>query len=251
MTRPRFRAPKPFNKRSKESQSMNAKKSFFIICEGEKTEKQYFKGIFNNRIKLDIHQLIDIKVIDQIGTHIPHPLHLARACKWYFEKDINDDSMDIEDALFKSEDNEFDLSDYDETIDEIWLVFDRDPQTLFKNQYEEIEEICQQFKLNIGLTNPNFEFWLLLHLPDINQYNHTVLLKNRKIGGKNSKRYIEKELVNRLENGYSKNDIHFEEFIDRIDHAIDQEKLFEIIESNIFDNLGSNIGVLITKMKED
>lgn len=237
MTRPSFRKPRPFGSRSEQSGSLKPRKRFYIICEGEKTEKQYFQGVFNDRISLGIHQLIDIVVVEQDDSHIhiPHPKKLTESCIAMLEnKNIGDNA----------------LIEYDDSIDEIWLIFDRDPETLLENQVYEIIEKCKVHNINIGFTNPTFEFWLLLHLPDIDVYNEDIIKKNDKIGGKHSKRFVEKELSKRFENGYNKNNIRFERFGPNIDLAINQEKLFkqEILE--IIDEVGSNIGVLITTMKE-
>lgn len=156
MATPRFRKPKPFGARSEKSEISEPKKSFFIICEGEKTE----------------------------------------------------------------------------------------------NQFNEILEKCKKYGINIGFTNPTFEFWLLLHLPNINEYGEATLLANEKVGGKSSKRFVEKELSNRLTGGYNKNQIRFERFLPNVDLAIAQEKLFKNTVNDIFYNVGSNIGILISKMKQ-
>lgn len=236
MVTPRFRKPKPFGSRSEQSESSKPKKSFYIICEGEKTEKQYFDGIFNHRRSLNIDQFIDIVVIEQEEgvTHIPHPVHIVDGC-------IN--LIDNEDGT------QTDLIDYDSTIDEIWVIFDRDPNTFVEKQYHEVKEKCESYGINIGFTNPTFEFWLLLHLDNIEQYNITDLLANEKTGGKSSKRFVEKELSNRLEDGYNKNNIRFERFLPLVNTAIEQEKKFQQSVEGIFENVGSNIGIVINKMK--
>jgi len=236
MATARFRKPKPFGSRSETSEVSEPKKSFYIVCEGEKTENQYFNGVFNHRSALKINQLIDIVVIEQEegAPHVPHPKHLVDAC-------VN---MISDEKSTKS-----DLINYDKSIDEIWIIFDRDPQTLFEEQFEYVVETCIENGFHIGFTNPTFEFWLLLHLPDIQQYQTEMLLVNEKVGGKNSKRFVEKELSNRLENGYKKDNIRFERFIDKVELAIEQEKLFKRDILDIFTNVGSNIGILISKMK--
>lgn len=236
MATPRFRKPKTFGSRSEMSEISEPKKSFYIICEGEKTEKQYFNGVFNYRAELKIHQLIDIVVIEQDEgqEHIPHPVHIVNGCI---------DLIDNEDGM------QTDLIDYDSEIDELWVVFDRDPKTFFEQQYYEVRDKCNEYNINIGFTNPTFEFWLLLHLPDIDQYDVGELLKNEKVGGKKSKRYVEKELSIRL-GGYNKNDIQFCRFLKSIDLAIEQEKLFKQDVDEIFNNVGSNIGILISKIKD-
>lgn len=99
------------------------------------------------------------------------------------------------------------------------------------------------------MPTPTFELWLLLHLPDIEQYDNETLLSNERFGGKRSRRFIEKELSNRLENGYSKNDIKFRQFLENVDFAIEQEKKLVQDVELIFSQVGSNIGILISKMK--
>jgi hypothetical protein len=105
MKTPRFRKPKPFGSRSEMSEISEPKKSFYIICEGEKTEKQYFNGVFNFRNELKIHQLIDIVVIEQEEgqKHLPHPVHIVNGCISLID---NEDGTQI------------DLIDYDPEIDE-------------------------------------------------------------------------------------------------------------------------------------
>lgn len=237
MATPKFRKPRPFGSRSEMSEVSEPKKSFYIICEGEKTENQYFNGVFNHRAELKISQLIDIVVIEQEEgkEHVPHPVHIVDGC-------IN--------LINNTDGTQTDLIDYDSSIDELWVVFDRDPKTFFEEQFKYVCEKCEEYGINIGFTNPNFEFWLLLHLPDIDKYGIAELLTNEKVGGKNSKRFVEKELSNRLQGGYNKKDIRFNRFLPNISLAIEQEKLFKRNVFDIFIDVGSNIGILISKMKQ-
>lgn len=206
-----------------------------------KTENQYFNGIFNNRVELGIDQLIDIIVVEQLDNHIPHPMHLAEACKSTIDHIDRPDYFDVEELRLKK---------YDSEIDEIWLIFDRDPETFFKSQYYKVKKICETYNLNIGITNPNFEFWLLLHMPNVHEYNKVELLKNKK-DTSTGRRYLEMALDSRLPGGYSKGNIRFDRFKDGIALALEQSEKFEIDEYKILDNLGTTLGTLILRMKED
>ena len=53
------------------------------------------------------------------------------------------------------------------------------------------------------MTNPLFEFWLLLHVDDINKYNTETLFINDWDTPSKNRRYIDKELSNILTNGYN------------------------------------------------
>lgn len=181
--------------------------------------------------------MVDIVVIEQAEgqTHIPHPLHIVNGCIKLLEN---------------LEGCENDLINYDPKIDEIWVVFDRDSETFVEAQYIEVKEKCAKHNINIGFTNPTFEIWLLLHLPDFDKYEKNTLLLNERTGGKRSKRFVEKELSNRLVSGYCKNDIGFERFLKNVDFAIEQENQIAQNVEDIFNQVGSNIGILISKMKK-
>ena len=111
-------------------------------------------------------------------------------------------------------------------------------------------EICKEEEYNVALINPNFEFWLLLHLEDIEQYNYEDLAKNRK-PSKKAKRFIEKELSQRLEGGYGKKRGGFNVnimTIENIKRAIEQERLFANSIEEIKYSLGSNVGGLVEEI---
>ncbi len=228
---PRFRTPKPYGERSEKSESVQPRKTFYLICEGKKTEKQYFEGVFQNRRVLGISNGIDIVVMEQEGDHVPHPMYLVDECV----NIISDDKI-----------REEKLPNYNREIDEICIIFDRDPDTLSEEQIVRIRDGCSKSNIEIGFTNPNFEFWLLLHFERIEDYSRDVLLENRKIG---KKRYIEKELSEKM-GGYKKSSINFSYFLYRVDTAIEQERQFEQTIEGISNNLGSNIGLLMTRFRE-
>ena len=72
------------------------------------------------------------------------------------------------------------------------------------------------------------------------------MLENKKVGAK--RRFIEKELSNRLEGGYNKNNIGFERFKENVYLAIEQEKFFCEDIYEMINLLGSNIGLLLSSM---
>jgi hypothetical protein len=109
------------------------KKLFLIATEGTKTEPQYF-SLFNDR-----QSIIRIKLID--GRKDTSPLKVLQRMKNYLN----------EEALIKS--------------DEAWLVIDKDDWT--EDQLQALYSWSME-KENYGfaLSNPNFEYWLLLHFED-------------------------------------------------------------------------------------
>ena len=229
-----FRTPKPFGQRSNSKEKIE-KKKYLLVVEGSKTEIDYFNGIFNYRKELDIDELIDITVVEreEVNRNDSHPNHLLQG---------------ILKKIGKIEtDEEYECITYKEEIDEVWLIFDRDEGNFSKEQFADILRKCNENKFKIGLTNPTFEFWLLLHFPYIEQYKREDLLENRRENTR--KRYLDKLLSEKL-NGYNKL-IQFEKIKDNINLAIAQEKYFEQRIPEIFETLVSNIGTMIAKMKLD
>lgn len=133
---------------------------------------------------------------------------------------------------------------YNKDIDKICLVMDRDKGNVKPFQYDEIIQKCNEKYIKLYVSNPTFEFWLLLHSDKIYELDRTELLQNKRLG---KKRYIEKELTYKF-NGYKKDNIKFERFSPHINLAIQQEKDFCEDIQHLKDDLGSNVGVLISEL---
>ena len=135
---------------------------------------------------------------------------------------------------------------YSEDIDKMCLIVDRDKKSFKEEQYNYVKEECKRKNFKFYVTNPCFEFWLLLHFDEVHSINREKLLENKRASSK--VRYIESELKKYFP--YNKNKYYAELLIEKIDSAIENEKRFcEDIEE-LKDKLGSNIGLLIKELKE-
>lgn len=140
---------------------------------------------------------------------------------------------------------------YEEDFDKICLIVDRDKESFIStpenNQYQYVLDKCREMGFQFYVTNPCFEFWLLLHFDEVFQLDKEKLLNNPKVTAK--RRYAENEL-RRIYPGYSKTGYHAEPFVRDIDKAIENEKEFcEDIEE-LEASVGSNIGKLICEMRK-
>ena len=110
------------------------KKLFVISAEGSKTERQYF-GIFNQP-----GSIVQVKCLKRSPTK-SSPIQVLRGMRNCLRKE----------SLRKT--------------DEAWIVVDKDAWT--EGQFKELLEWAKG-KENRGLaiSNPNFEYWLLLHFED-------------------------------------------------------------------------------------
>ena len=135
---------------------------------------------------------------------------------------------------------------YSEDIDKMCLIVDRDKKSFKEGQYNYVKEECKRKNFKFYVTNPCFEFWLLLHFDEVHSINREKLLENKRASSK--VRYVESELKKYFP--YNKNKYNAELLIEKIDLAIENEKRFcEDIEE-LKDKLGSNIGLLIKELKE-
>lgn len=211
-------------------ESKEENKFVIIACEGAETEYQYFHLI---KSKLELKATVKMEIIkrseDEKNSSAPTKV---------VETLQNISKEKLQDIKIKN------LSE--DSFDIYWIVVDREKQESKKINLEKAIATCKEESYNIALSNPSFEFWLLLHVVDINTYDREQLFENKK---ESKKRYLEKELSKVLK-GYNKVKIKEVDFIsnEKIKKALNQEKVFENDLEKIIDNLGSNVGSLINEI---
>ena len=132
---------------------------------------------------------------------------------------------------------------YNKDLDYICMIIDRDKGNIKTHQYLQLLKKCEEKKIRLFVTNPTFEFWLLLHSQKVFEYCPAKLLANWKKG---NKRFLEEVLSDVFE-GYRKENIRAERFMPYIREAIVNEKEFCQDISELQDKLGSNIGELLAE----
>lgn len=139
---------------------------------------------------------------------------------------------------------------YDKEIDLICLVVDRDPESFTSKQFDEVYKTCKQHGFRFLVSNPCFEFWLLLHFERVHDLDKDLLLKNRKVrDSNNSPRFVEQELKKCL-GRYSKSKYDASQMMKLVDVAIENEKAFCESLPELKTQLGSNIGCFISTLKD-
>lgn len=140
---------------------------------------------------------------------------------------------------------------YAEGFDQICLIIDRDKESFLatpeNNQYGYVVEKCKEKGFQLCITNPCFEFWLLLHFDEVFELDTEKLLENPKVTSK--RRYAEQKL-RIIYPKYKKSSYQAEELVGDIDKAIQNEKEFCEDIVGLENSVGSNIGRLIEKMRE-
>ena len=193
-----------------------------ISCEGRNTEYEYFESI-KSKLKGHISTLVKVDVIEK-----------------------EDDKSEPKYVLINLEKRIDEKYDLDSEYDQFWLVCDREIRSDRKQALLDTFPECQEKGYFVALTNPLFEFWLLMHIADINAYDKHDLLANAKVN--KNRRFLEKELSSLLPNGFNKKQGKFNQDIvslENIERALAQEQQFANEPGKIVNNLGSNIGELV------
>lgn len=140
---------------------------------------------------------------------------------------------------------------YTEGFDKICFIVDRDRKSFLaspqNNQYKYVMDKCEEMKFWLCVTNPCFEFWLLLHFDEVFELDMGKLLENEKATAK--RRYAENEL-RKIYPCYRKNAYDAEVLVKNVDKAIRNEKKFCEEIAALEYSLGSNIGKLIAEMRQ-
>ncbi len=246
-----LRTPKIFNYEN-EAETISPRIRFYCVSEGA-TEESYFFGVRNNKAELNIKNDVYIEVIEkQKGQEtLSHPMQLINACLVQMGR-IDQNGNQIPENEWE-ENCKWD--NFDAEIDQVCVIFDRDYRKL-ESKLNEIFELCNQHGIKIVMSNPNFELWLLMHFPNIKQYESQKLLKNPKNlkhqlfnDASINKKYLE-ILVSKNAGGYSKGcKLEFKKFLPFIDIAVEQAKLYCEDSSKLVNELGTSVGKLIEEMR--
>ena len=197
-------------------------KMFLLAYEGNETEPTYFEAFKNNyRFNNEIIEIVSLRR-DANDT--------KSAPKYVFEN------------LEKIKD-EYNLGN----DDELWMIIDRDRNG--KN-IEKFSSKCKsEPNFYFALSNPCFEFWLLLHLKDITEFTEeeiNLIFENHKVGTK--KTYLKKLLSKILPDGYNEANLRPERFLQHIKLAIDRAKAMNIEAEDYPKTLGTHVYKLIEKV---
>lgn len=114
--------------------------NYLIVCEGKKTEPNYFNGL-KKQINEKYGNKVDVLIpnIEIKGTGM-NTTSLVK----YAQKTVNHSNK---------------------VYGQVWVVFDKDDYS--DEQFNKAMENCDY---QVAWSNPNFELWLLSHLKKVNKY---------------------------------------------------------------------------------
>lgn len=205
-------------------------RKYFFICEGSNTEVRYFKRLIDIRKELGIKATIDIRLLEKTGEDKTnsHPKRLI---------------------AFAEQQKSNPAISFDKERDKMVIVFDAD---IFEGKPSEYEALLSEEKNNIlGVTNPSFELFLLLHfagaVDDYIKPNYYDILKNDWV---ESRRYIQC-LFTEVSGMNPKTNKRIRELADRIDIAIAEEQNINEDIALCQGNITCNLAKIIDDIRND
>lgn len=208
---------------------------YYFICEGRNTEKWYFEKLIDIRKTLSIHSNIELT---------------------YLEKTGKDENLSNPKSLIKLADDQKKNGkiSFDAKYDKMIVVFDADIFESQQNNYEDILKLGRQHNI-LGVTNPSFELFLLLHytnsVDDIIIPDSENIVKNDWVGkNKNKRRYIE-DLFRRKAKMNPKTNSAIGDLAYDVLVAINQEAKINNDIDNCRGVVTSNIGGIIQSIIDD
>lgn len=206
-------------------------RKYFFICEGVNTETWYFRKLIDIRKSLDIHPLIDIRLLEKTEG----------------DKDISFPRKLI--AFAESQKENEDIS-FDRERDKMIIVFDAD---IFEEKVQDYDEVVALGEVNniLAVSNPAFELFLLLHFENAYEEdikpNEAQIIKNEKDGNQT---FIYKLLLARTGMNPKKNSA-IGELAKNVDTAIVQERRINEDIHVCKGKVTCNIGKIIEEIKND
>lgn len=284
----RFRLSSNFYNREKESEKIDPHKVFFLSVEGNITEKEYFDGISAYREELGIDVNIDVEVlnrsrkdnrsapeqvielleefirlretgdegllddipkefikeygIDFIRKYLENPEQIPAKRKNDFLTKLREIGYDINYRYY--------LKKYSKEKDKFAILIDRDQQSHSEVNMLECIRYCKEKGYDCYISNPCFEFWLLLHLADVKVEFEELLDEiylNRKVSNEHT--FVSKLVSQKAHHG--KSGIGFKNnYLPFVDEAIRRAKEFASDENALIGELGCNVWKLLAEMKK-
>ena len=303
------------NVRERELKPSREPRKYILVCEGERTENQYFRGVsevleskgmvsgrleiavrdyselsvsnpcrnlkrllvemreslsgvkcVESLVNLAVNQLVDENVISKrSGVYAANKI-TPRLLKDLESLGFSGDSIISDDDGFRSyaEFEEVLTTVFEKELEARWkeymaesinaslrkrtltftpgydrvcMVFDRDASGSFTNErYDKFISVCRANKVSAYISNPCFEFWILLHFCDCSEFElHRF---------KEDMTYLN-ECLHQYHPKYSKRVIHFEMLRDLLPQAIENAKKYCTNLDELKTQFGSNIGCLL------
>lgn len=133
--------------------------------------------------------------------------------------------------------------DYDKEYDRICFVLDRDYQSFIDTQYDEVISICETEGFELGISSPNFEFYLLLHLDSFKDEDKNDIFVNKE---KFTEKSIKLIMSEKYKESYKKEKYNAGFFLDRFSDFQKNIMLYNTNPLELKTEIGSSLGEIVS-----
>lgn len=209
-----------------------------IILRSSKVIKSELEKVCTDELKSELSDLIEKADFEN---------KLEEILEYYIEKTEN--RKDKSKLCNIREDVERYIREHEITyisdIDEMALVADRDKESFTESQYDSVVLKCKENNIKFFVTNPCFEFWLLMHFDDVKQIDKDRMQENAIIHGKTTYSF---SCLKEAFPDYRKNRFDADVLMNRLDKALENERSFCEDTEGLKYSIGSNVGLLIKEL---
>lgn len=131
--------------------TIEARQRILVLCEGKRTEPEYIQG-FKNWCR---NPLVDVVTLGAEGV----PLTLVASAREHRQQALEAAKREKDENL---------------SYDQVWCVFDRDEHPYFNDAIK----MAQDNGLDLAVSNPSVELWLLLHFRENPGAQHRAKLRH-------------------------------------------------------------------------
>lgn len=180
---------------------------------------------------------------ERISAYLKDPAQLDEQTRREIYSDLLQMGIDLEYRRY--------LQEFNHETDFFAVVLDRDRKSHTREQLESCIRLCRENGYGCFLSNPCFEFWLLLHLCDVegefSLEEQQELLLNEKVSGRHTR--VSREISRRAHHKKHITAPAFQKYyFPFIGAAIERAKKFAGRFPELLDQLGTNLPELFEKI---
>jgi hypothetical protein len=208
--------------RWRKGEEISSGNAILIVTEGEKTEPDYFNGL-RKRFRLRATEVVVKSSASACGTDPLRLVNHAIELREQRRKDSRKDSR---------------KDKYIVAYDVVWVVFDAEWIRMDHTRWNDAIQISKSHNINLAVSNPCFEYWLLLH----EEFTTQVFLNSAEIT-----RYIRKKYIH----DFDKTCISVDYFVNKLKTAVENVKKCEQCGKNKpFENPSTRVHLLVKEMEQ-
>lgn len=260
---------------------------FIIFTEGVETEQRYFEELSKSeKVKKNIQIKVlnrwkehsgrsnQFQVVDDIREFIFQATKINEKDKSRFESyfkqivdgctnkallnianrinkliqkypDLISEKEDIQNQLYALAT----ITTYDSTYDKICIIIDRDVNSFSEEQYQNAIKLSEENNFILGISNPCFEFFLLMHIYDMSDFSKDDILENKKEQDKTlMERTLDKLMKGGIGTSFKKQSYDVKYFIENIDKGIENSKSYQFENDKLINEVGTSVFTILDEI---